>query len=1308
MGISKLIKQAEEQNIISYCDSYDDSHQDILGSDGKYEYRNKDIEQLCQKASDYAESIAEQTNVEIGTFVKELFYSEDINRQSLHGVFKSLINSISNYKLETLNNLLQILILEGENKDGSIPYSVNLGINSFDKPKIKAIIFDDYLIKLFQVLDLLYSNFSNDKDIESIYYSFPITSEHKCFPGSFERLEKTFLVLNNKPHQSIQSSVEFTAGLLDKMASKYISAFQIDHDYMTQDYEIHARTALSVLTMTASIDKINESGTTFSADLIEKISFDKAIIIFKEYRSEFASFLTLNLQTLFEDIINKSDELDHSKVREIIDNYQTLNQEIYSQHNPLLPNFNDFYDEDNNQLFEKSKIIDNYKKRVKDEIEKFTQLINKIPDSAYGEEGNDNWNEWSQWIDEALQSNKDLLMHVISLISLNFLSLYINGEDNSQSEFIEKFKDKIFSKEILTKIFSDNSDNQIAQLILDHRQQASNIISLKIEALKEGELLFFDNLRNLDNLITFIDTSLIAEITHKPENIIEFFAVLNLLNKDNITIFTENEDKGCFEMFLYFCRSLSKEELSNILKEISNIDKRIDHPDFKLIQYFIESAFPSSLTLAEKKYLGFIIKNVDGSSWESIEVFRTALSYVENQENYHLLRSYIPDSSPIITIEISGQNVAETHVIEYNFNHSLIHKLPHVNFCIYPYILKKEGTDEELEYTLIELAINIGDKKFFDNIINYLFNNPDNLCSFLEISDEEEINIIKLFQTLEHKLDQKHENDESEIKASSFRTYAISQIINKLILYYNDENHRQKIIWQYEKCEIYPDSDPDYTVAPNIRDTIDSCYYDEGVSEPITTSDVSGVEEDYNPDQNLSSIAEDKSNLMLTEIDTSLSLLQIILVSECKDQIEFDKENATLQDKIAYILTSKDITQEHIEIIKEISEHSSTVLNNVLLYHINNLSFENMELFSHVVILSENCDTIKSYIEQCDPNEFNCFIKSIEEIETLTNENQYNKFLRIIFESEANKDSHEEYLDNQIIGKLINQEITKQYLDNIIKESDLTALSNFVKKINNYIHEQNSQQDYGYSGFGDSEYEESECEGKDSEEDSDKIDYNEFFGLNFLPEEDISIEFPRLGSNNSEDFNQSLDNACLKLLLQINFDKVLNSDKSDIRDNEDIKKAKYFLRNNICDAISFLQNEEDKLNKTSSDLSVTVHSQAYFGCLSIYELLDNESAKNHQINIDHQSEEINNGNNLLHILAYNNKEKELEYISEIVTEKEKFNNALLQKNEDGQTPIDILENRSSYDLAQKLRPQPAATLPDAVAAKLDRGAMSLG
>ena len=124
MGISKLIKLAEKQNIIRYYGS----HQDILGSDGKYEYRNKDIAQLCQNASDYAKTIAEQTNVEIGTFVKELFYSEDINQQSLHGVFKSLSDSISDDKLETLNNLLQILILEGENKDGSIPYSVNLGI----------------------------------------------------------------------------------------------------------------------------------------------------------------------------------------------------------------------------------------------------------------------------------------------------------------------------------------------------------------------------------------------------------------------------------------------------------------------------------------------------------------------------------------------------------------------------------------------------------------------------------------------------------------------------------------------------------------------------------------------------------------------------------------------------------------------------------------------------------------------------------------------------------------------------------------------------------------------------------------------------------------------------------------------------------------------------------------------------------------------------------------------------------------------------------------------------------------------------
>ncbi len=436
----------------------------------------------------------------------------------------------------------------------------------------------------------------------------------------------------------------------------------------------------------------------------------------------------------------------------------------------------------------------------------------------------------------------------------------------------------------------------------------------------------------------------------------------------------------------------------------------------------------------------------------------------------------------------------------------------------------------------------------------------------------------------------------------------------------------------------------------------------------------------------------DQSFIISEEISVSLSLLQIILVTECEEQIEIDNENANIQDRIAYILTSKDISKEDIEIINMICKKT---LAHVLLYHIDKLSFKDMKLFSYAVILSEDSDTIKSYIQACDEDEFNNFIKSLKEIKSLTNENHYNRVLKIIFESltskEASNDLYEEFQNYEIIHKLIDQEITQQYLlDNIIKENDLTALSNFVKKINNYIHEQNSQQsDY------DSEFEDSESMSKDSEEGKDKKDYNKFFGLNFvteyddsLQEDDNSIQFPRLGDDNSEHFKKSLDDSCLKLLLQINFHKLF------CRNSEDSEKAKYFLRNNICDAINYLQNMEDELNKVSDSQAVSIMIKAHLELLSIDELLDNKSAENHQINIDQQSEEINNGNNLLHILAYNNKEKELEYISKKVTEteKQKFDEALRQENESGQTPIDILENRSLYDLANQLRPQPAAVI----------------
>ncbi len=356
MGLSNFINLAENENVINYSDT-----DDTVLSD-KYQYKNEAIEALYQKTLDFAVSLNDKSKDQIATFVRELFYSEDIDQQSLHSVFKSLSDSISINKLETLNNLLEIFILKGENIEGSLIYSVNLSINSYDTATTKAVIFDDYFTKLFQVLDLLYSNFSCDKDIESIFYYFPITNDHNCFAGSFERLTKTFNVLNSKTHQAIQSSIAFKEGLLDQLALKYKGAIQIDHDSMFADYEIHARTAFSALTATASIDKIKESGATFSSNLVEKISIDKAIRIFKEYRSEFSLFLSLNLQSLFEYIINESDDLDYNQAKKIIENYRILNRDIVSQHEPLVPYFSDFYNEDA-ALFAKSTIIDNYKKK---------------------------------------------------------------------------------------------------------------------------------------------------------------------------------------------------------------------------------------------------------------------------------------------------------------------------------------------------------------------------------------------------------------------------------------------------------------------------------------------------------------------------------------------------------------------------------------------------------------------------------------------------------------------------------------------------------------------------------------------------------------------------------------------------------------------------------------------------------------------------------------------------------------------------------------------------------------------------------
>ncbi|MAZ80741.1 MAG: hypothetical protein CMP18_03035 [Rickettsiales bacterium] len=1266
MGLSNFIKLAENENVINYSDT-----DDTVLSD-KYQYKNEAIEALYQKTLDFAVSLNDKSKDQIATFVRELFYIEDIDQQSLHSVFKSLSDSISNNKLETLNNLLEIFILKGENIEGSLIYSVNLSISSYDTAKTKAVIFDDYFEKLFQVLDLLYSNFScDDKHIESVFYYFPITNDHNCFAGSFERLTKTFNVLNSKTHQAIQSSVEFKEGLLDQLALKYMGAIQIDDDSMRQDYEIHARTAFSALTATASIDKIKESGTTFSSNLVEKISFDIAIRIFKEYRSEFSLFLSLNLQSLFEYIINESDNLDYNQARKIIENYQIHNREIVSQHKPLVPDFSDFCNEDAYALLEKSTIIDNYKERVNEEIKKFTQLINKIPDSAYGEEVEDNWNKWSQWIDEASNDNKDLLMHIITLTSLNLSRFYIDGEDHSQSTFIAKFKDKIFSKEILAKLFFSNSSDKIAQLIFNHRQRGADLKLLEIDNPTEDELLLFNNLQKLDDVETSIDTSHITEITHEPQNIIEFFAVLKLLNTDNIKSFLDN-DQDCCQFFLNFCRSVSKEELSIILKQISYVGNEIDYQDGSLIEYFTTYLFQSTLTSAEKKYLEFIIKDVDE---ESITIYRTVSSYV-SEEKFGVIQLYTEeDYIPVIKISINhGQDAIITHRLMYSFDQSLIDKLFHQNHYKYPYIVTYKETENT--YSLLELAINIQDKKFIDRIIDYLFDDPENLCNFLNINDEEKISIIKLFQTLEHKFDKKYNDIESGVKASSFRTYAISQIINKLIdVYYNNETFKQKIIWEYKKCEIYLNS----SESENIQGIIENCYFDNGVndSEELPEEITSNAEEAY-----VSNEAWDESDRISEEINASLSLLQIILVTECEEQIEIDNENANIEDRIAYILTSKDISKEDIEIINMISKKT---LAHVLLYHIDKLSFKDMKLFSYAVILSEDSYTIKSYIQACDEDEFNNFIRSIEEIKSLTNENHYNRVLKIIFESltskEASNDLYEEYQNDQIIDKLIDQKITQQYLNNIIKENDLTALSNFVKKINNYIHEQNNQQsDY------DSESEDSESKGKDSEEGKDNKDYNKFFGLNFVPKDDDSTQFPRLGDDNSEHFNKSLDDSCLKLLLQINFDKLFCGN------SEDSEKAKYFLRNNICDAINYLQNREDELNNDFESQVASMVIKVNFTLLSIDKLLDNESAQNHQINIDQQSEEINNGNNLLHILANNNKVKELEYISKKVTEteKQKFDEALSQENASGLTPIDILENRFLYDLANQLRPQPAA------------------
>ncbi len=137
----------------------------------------------------------------------------------------------------------------------------------------------------------------------------------------------------------------------------------------------------------------------------------------------------------------------------------------------------------------------------------------------------------------------------------------------------------------------------------------------------------------------------------------------------------------------------------------------------------------------------------------------------------------------------------------YSFDESLIDKLFHQNHYKYPYVTYKET---ECKYSLLELAINIQDKKFIDRIIDYLFDDLENVCNFLNINDEEKISIIKLFQTLEHKFEKKYNDIESEVKASSFRTYAISQIINKLIdVYYDNETFKQKIIWEYKNAKFH-------------------------------------------------------------------------------------------------------------------------------------------------------------------------------------------------------------------------------------------------------------------------------------------------------------------------------------------------------------------------------------------------------------------------------------------------------------------------------------------------------------------------
>ncbi len=198
-------------------------------------------------------------------------------------------------------------------------------------------------------------------------------------------------------------------------------------------------------------------------------------------------------------------------------------------------------------------------------------------------------------------------MHIISLTSLNLSRFYTDGEDHSQSTFIAKFKDKIFSKEILTKLFLGNSGDQIAQLILNHRQTDGDLKLLKIDNLTEDELLLFNNLQKLDDVETSIDTSHITEITHKPKNIIEFFTILKLLNTDNIKEFLET-DQDCCQFFLNFCRSVSKEELSIILKQISYVDNGIGYQYGSLIDFFATYLFPSTLTSAEKNILNLLLK----------------------------------------------------------------------------------------------------------------------------------------------------------------------------------------------------------------------------------------------------------------------------------------------------------------------------------------------------------------------------------------------------------------------------------------------------------------------------------------------------------------------------------------------------------------------------------------------------------------------------------------------------------------------------------------------------------------------------